>query len=317
MPGTLLSDPVTVRVADPATSDREVQVPEPEYWSANDRAITYERSIPPNETVTTAYTFVTDAPTTVDENQPPPALAVDASGPRTEPSDERGDGGVVPPDGRTDTSNPTDGSDEFSMPDDEIPIAALTDGSSPESDDGRDSHAGTVESERSDDVVEALIRTLEGDVTNEQRERLQQALTETVRPRSSLEAQVSHLQSRFEAFASYVDALEEFLDENGTGEELLSDLSEHVETIQADLQELEGEYTALAGRLEDFESRVDDLQATVTERQDDVESDVVELEDTLASVEADQRAIRDQLEQLTAFRESMRTALQEPASPST
>ena len=133
----------------------------------------------------------------------------------------------------------------------------------------------------SDDVVELLIDSLERGLSDEQRERLRRAIGDAVRPRTSLVVQVRYLQSRFEELAAYIDALEEFIDENGTADELLAEVSDELESVQTDVERIQDEYEEIDTRIEEAETRQGEFRSSVESRHAELESDFTDLEDSL------------------------------------
>ena len=183
------------------------------------------------------------------------------------------------------------------------------------------------------EVVDSLIRTLERGVSDEQRERLGRALAETVRPRASHDVQVSYLQSRFHELAAYIDALEAFIDDEGTADELLTEVTEELEVVQATVDRLQDEHGRFDAQFEDLDAQFEDLDARFdrlrtelgehSDRTDDrvetiadsleshrdrTEDDVQSLEATLEAVLEEQRDLRDQLDEVVSFKTSVREA---------
>lgn len=133
---------------------------------------------------------------------------------------------------------------------------------------------GTV-SEDASRVAERLLDELEsGGVTERERVELRRRLG--VDPRTSTEARIDHLQSRVEKLAAYTDALEAFLDENGTARELLEDLQADVGALHERTADAADDRGALRADLEDVEARADTFEEAleaVGERVDAVESE--------------------------------------------
>ncbi|WP_306058089.1 AAA family ATPase [Natronococcus wangiae] len=105
-------------------------------------------------------------------------------------------------------------------------------------------------------------------------------------------AKVEHLQSRVEEVAAYTDALERFLDEQGTGEQLIEDL-------RAELASFEDDLAAMNDRLEDTDSRVDGVETDVESLTDwtaDLETDLADVTDDVESVETDLDDVSDDVE---------------------
>ncbi|WP_224449733.1 hypothetical protein [Haloprofundus salilacus] len=212
----------------------------------------------------------------------------------------------------------------------------------------------SAESAESAEVVEAAVPRQEtgvaaaladeirsGSVDDEDLELLREELDLGV-PRS-VDVRIRRLQSKMDDLEAYSDALAAFLDENGTAEELVTELRSDLESLSAATDELETELDGLRderddldsavedvdGRVERVSGRLDGVDETVTAVAADVESldhemgevrgDLADLDARIVSVEelgADERAeleaeldaIQDELEALDAFRDRLSSA---------
>ncbi|MFB6301555.1 MAG: hypothetical protein ABEH78_01640 [Haloferacaceae archaeon] len=152
----------------------------------------------------------------------------------------------------------------------------------------------------------------------------------------SLEVRIDRLQNRTEDLAAYTDALEAFLDEEGTGQEVLDDLDDRTAALREDLDavaeetadvsetvadhderlgDLEGaaddldEHVAsLDDGLADLEDRVDDLETDLDDLAGDAEANVADLRETMEDLEATAADLEDEIEDLQSFRDRMRDA---------
>ncbi|AQL41369.1 hypothetical protein BV210_00960 [Halorientalis sp. IM1011] len=129
----------------------------------------------------------------------------------------------------------------------------------------------------------------------------------------AVEARIEKLQSDVSELDAYVDALEEFLEENGTGQDLIEGLQDDVANledqlggleddiednsqqvasledsvggIQSDLQSLKGDVKDVDDDIDEIEGAIDDLEDElddidqVDDRVDDIEDDIVELKE--------------------------------------
>ena len=151
---------------------------------------------------------------------------------------------------------------ELSGPEDEVSLAELltdtapTSGSSDRPNDAARSESADPTPDRRT-VVDRLVAELESErVSADRRERLGALLGEE--SSASLEARVTHLQSRFHELASYIDAMEAFIDDNGDAESLLEGVRTDLEELQDALDTLERTQTVHANRLAAVE---DELEA--------------------------------------------------------
>lgn len=224
----------------------------------------------------------TDSTTTTTEtmsDQRPPETATDGST-DTEPTDDSEEP-------TADAGGSTDDPDDESSTDD-----AETTGD-----------AGAAESESIDPaavdgdvVVAALAEGLANDtLPEEQVETIRDELRPEV-PRS-LRVELEHVQSRLERFGAYTDAIEEFIDENGTAQEALSDCADRIETLEEDVADLEA---TLESALEDVEDALD--RRATTEELETVAEDLDDVESTLQSV-------ADLADETAAWRERVTEAL--------
>jgi hypothetical protein len=148
-------------------------------------------------------------------------------------------------------------------PDDGQATERVTDGDGSR-DDGRtagrthDAH-GTADVER---VTERLLTELEqGGVTERERIELRRRLG--VDPQTSTEARLDHLHARVDELDAYTSALEAFLDEEGTAQTLLADLTEDV--------------TMLASRTDDLDDRIEANATTAAAERESLEDRLSEL----------------------------------------
>ncbi|WP_096391357.1 hypothetical protein [Halopenitus persicus] len=209
----------------------------------------------------------------------------------------------------------------------------------PEADADADENAGTdaatVPSEAGSVPVASVLASeiRSGDVPEADLELLREEL-DLGTPRS-VDVRISRLQSRMEDLAAYADALEEFIDEEGTATEALEEtrerteavadaladaesrleaaaderrtVRENVETVESTLDDALAELEILEDRVADVEaveSDVERLDATVS----DLESTVGAVDDDVASLESEIDRIDEELAELEAFRDRLSDA---------
>lgn len=164
-----------------------------------------------------------------------------------------------------------------------------------------DGRAEETEDE-SESVVGALVRELEAaDPSEQQVTALREALgVDAARHRT---VQIRHLQSRVDDLAAYIDALEAFLDKNGTAEEVLASLQADVDDLASRLDRVE-ETLAHVDRqqtdLRDAVDRMDRRTATLEETDEQLAAAVASLTslhgNRIADAEADVAEIKDRQE---------------------
>jgi len=148
---------------------------------------------------------------------------------------------------------------------------------------------------------------------------------------TSVDVRVSRLQSQVEDVLAYRDALADFLDENGTAEAVLGDVSEDLADLHDRVDDLDTslsaadddraalreEVTETADAVADVGERLDAVEGA-SERLDAVDDDLDRIESRLArldeqlaaveDVEADIEEIQSELDDLQSFRDRLNSA---------
>ncbi|MFB6303545.1 MAG: hypothetical protein ABEH47_00140, partial [Haloferacaceae archaeon] len=149
-------------------------------------------------------------------------------------------------------------------------------------------------------VVAALAAEIRaGEADEDDVEALRDALDAGV-PRS-VEVRIDRLQNRTEDLAAYTDALEAFIDEHGTGQEVLDDLDAETTALREDLEAVEDELDAAAEERDDLAGAVgahDDRLSEVESGLSDLEERVATLDDELGGVRSDVADVEADLEDL-------------------
>ncbi|WP_276261443.1 hypothetical protein [Haloglomus litoreum] len=164
---------------------------------------------------------------------------------------------------------------------------------------------GAAEAVAVDDLAATLAAQIRaGDVAEEDLATLSEALGPDIDDLSTeaevpghVEAKLDKLQSDVDEVAAYTAALEEFLDDAGTADDLLA-LKEEFEDVHASVERLEGTVDAVESDV----SAVDDRLDTVDERleavgrtTDSLDDRVDTIETDVADLRADLRAMEDEL----------------------
>ncbi|MFB6112273.1 MAG: hypothetical protein ABEJ35_07045 [Halobacteriaceae archaeon] len=171
-----------------------------------------------------------------------------------------------------------------------------------------------------------------------------EALRSAIGGSTSHETRVSHLQSRVSDLEAYTDALEEFIDEEGTARQVL-------EAVEADIEEIEERIAGLERRLDeeaeqrtqlsesltettarvdtmegtfyDVESNLDDMAEQIERLEEeqselaarvegtvpDLEGDMQSLKDSMSDVRSDVASTRENIEDLQAWRDQLTSVL--------
>jgi len=336
-------EPVTVKLSDPVPDSVDVEDlgfhPDygSEHWTIEEDRITFEREIEPDASYTTVYgiravddieQFLTDP--TIEVVDPPlpetsgneePALGSDdalvedaiAAGAVSEGSDESKEMTEtevdVPstldlgdPSGETTGATPGDVSNGTA--DDSTAAtaatAALENGATAPSGAGGGHHVDE------DSLVAALATELrENDIPQEDLAALREVLVvESGRVGAgSTVARLNQLQEDITELRAYTNALEEFLDENGTGTQLIESFEEELESFEERIDHLETEFDVeVRDRLDDLEVTFETLESDVAaelDRLDSIESDLERLDsiesdlERLDSIESDLERLDD------------------------
>lgn len=148
----------------------------------------------------------------------------------------------------------------------------------------------------SGNVAAALAEEIrQGSVSDADLAVLRQELDATL-PEST-NVRIRHLQSRVEDFAAYTEALEEFIDENGTATQVLEEFEASVEGVRDEQAETRERIDALAAEVESVSGNLDGTK----ERLDDVRGDLADLQE----LEAEFESIRDELAEIRDLEERL------------
>jgi predicted nucleic acid-binding Zn-ribbon protein len=335
------NEPVTVTLTDVVPDDVAVEDlgfhPEygSEYWTIDDDQITFEREIEPGSDYTTVYgiratgtdnveQFLTEP--TIDRVDPP--LEDDEGELVGEGSDAvkdviSGDADSVP--GLEDADDEEIETLDLKDPNNEAAAQrAASSESSGETDEDGDSdeetattangHAESADVEISgDNIVAAMADQLRNNqVTKEDVQILRKAFDLASENDGSSQARCEELQRDVTDVIAYTDALEQFLDENGTGDEMLEQFQTEIESFRSEVESFDSqladvqsstsqndeEIGALASNVESMEGTVNSVESTVDEVESevgDVESQVSDLESQLDDVQSDLEEIKEQM----------------------
>jgi polyhydroxyalkanoate synthesis regulator phasin len=284
-----------------------------EYWTIDEDTISFERDIEPDSEYTTVYgiratgtddieQFLTD-PTIAEVDPPLPGDGEEVSD-HTIP--ESGDivGDIIGE--RDDDSS---GEDEEDSDVEEVETLNLTDPNTPnEGSTGGDSDTETAaEDIEAGKVVSAMATEIRNnDVSVDDLRLIKRAFDhvadetddETADETSdgSTDARVQKLQSDVADLRAYTDALEEFLDENGTAEQLIDDFEEQLDQFSSELEDLQSDLTANSTTIEDLDESVEDLRESV----ENLESEVPEedLMGRIDDIESDLSTLREWREKI-------------------
>lgn len=207
-----------------------------------------------------------------------------------------------------DAPEPADADDapELDDADDSAGAPELDDAA--DSDDVTDAPAAAVPAEGIGAALAAEIR--EGNVSDADLRILRREL-DFEQPEST-NVRIRHLQSRVEDLAAYTQALEEFLDENGTAEQLLSEFEEEVAGLTEDVADMEsrlGTDEETLARIEDLEAELESVD--VGEEFESVHERFEELEELVGANTSDTTALTGEVE---SIKDDLETELSDVAA---
>jgi len=273
-----------------------------EYWSIEEDRVTFERELKPDSSYTTVYgirsaddveQFLTDP--TIESVTPPlptadsegdvvlesdDALVKDAISGDIAPGDadeeeppEEPDGPPTLDLGRPDPAGRDDGGDETGAGD-----ASADRPAGPPA----DSATSAADPATDESVVARLATELRnGTVSQADVDLLREVLVEQHDGSGSTTARLDQLQQDVAELRAYTGALEEFLDENGTGAELIDSFETQLNEFGTRLDHLETEFVVeVRGRIDDIEEQLDQLESDTAEtfdRIDDLEAQTSEI----------------------------------------
>ena len=296
-------EPVTVTLRDDVPVDVAVEDlgfhPEygSEYWTIDGQTITFEREIDADSEYTTVYGIRATGTEDVEKFLTEPEIeSVDP------PLEDEGD---LVDDAGSDVVRDVIAGDSDSVPgledtdDEEIETLNLADpnesgetGGSETSDGDEDavgqvqpgSVAKTLAAEiRQDAVDDATLRVLNQELD------LGGGGGDTAG--SAVDARIQHLQSEMSDLAAYTSALEEFLAENGQGEELIEEFQGRLDEFQGELDGVRSELNSMSGDVESVEETVSSNAETVSELDGEVDS----IEGTVESLDDEVDGLREEV----------------------
>lgn len=148
-----------------------------------------------------------------------------------------------------------------------------------------------AEAEDRERVVEQLVAELRtGQVSEESVTFLREELG-AGRPPRSVEARLKQLQTDLADVRAYTNALEAFIDEHGSGDEIVDRLERRLASLEAAIEEVEESADGHGDHLDRLQADVDDLDAEV----DALSREFGDVADQVAGLRADLEAVEDRL----------------------
>ena len=277
-----------------------------EYWTIDEETITFERDMGARAEYTTVYGIRATGADDVEQFLTTPVIEeVDPPLPESERPTPTNDGGdEVVPESEDDVVRDVIAG-EGEVPgleeegegggDEEIETLDLTDPNAPEDgsedEDGGDGEPVDV---TSGNVVGAMATQIRnGNVAVDDLKLLKRAFDHVAEEMSdgSTDARITRLQSDVADLRAYTDALEEFLDENGTGQQLIEDVESQLEDLSSELGDMQSDLQANSATLGDVNESV----ASVREEMDDVTAEVDEMGNDIDRVSSEVNSVSGDL----------------------
>ena len=326
------SETVTVVIVDEVPADVAVEDlgfhPEygSEYWDIDEDRITFEREIEASSEYTTVYGIRATGTDDVEQFLTEPVIeSVDPPLEESDVVDESGSDVVRDViSGDSDAVPGLEDDDEDEESDEDVGTLDLKDPNEP--DEAATSDGGsTIETESSasadsngevsldgadtDSLVGALATEIRnGNVDGEDVKLLRKAFDMAAEDSGSVDARIQRLQTEVADLLAYTEALEEFLDENGTGDELIEEFREEVESFESDLAEVrelasghEEALSSIEETVDEVESSMNALESDMDEALDDVDAvkgDVDEVQSDVDEVESDVDEVQSEVSEM-------------------
>lgn len=338
---------ITVRMSDTVPEGIEVEDlgfhPEygSEYWMIDDDTITFERDLAAGSSYTTVYgiratgsddveQFLTEP--TIEEVEPP---LTSADGVAEDPEDivPESDDNVVKEAISGDGEIPglEDEDEEGEGDEEDVATLELNDPTASGTADGTDA-TGSDASDGAEGV--SVNGSLVGALANEIRQQnvsgedvklLRRALdlaAEDNQTGGGVEtARIEQLQTDIADLRAYTAALEEFLDENGTGDELIEEFETELDTFKDRLDELQTEISDNSSELgelgEDVESVSSEMESVnetvdeVDEGLEDVESELETVSDDVDEVSTEVESVSEELDGIESTMADLESSMEE------
>ena len=276
-----------------------------EYWMIDDESITFERDLDAGESYTTVYGIRATGSDNVEQFLTEPTLEqVDPPLPEEEkPAEDiipQSDDDVIKEAIAGDGEIPGLEDDEDG---DDVETLDLKDPNAPdgpEADDGGES-GGTVEVTEGSLIGAIATEIRQQKVSAEDVKLLRQAFELAGQDGGTTVAKVDQIQSDIADLRAYTSSLEEFLDENGTGERIIGDFESQLRTFDDQLSSLQSELEANREQLQSLDGSVDGF----TEEIQNISAEMASVRDEIDEVTGTVDAVSEQVDSVTDEMESV------------
>jgi len=313
------TEPVTVTLVDTVPEDVAVEDlgfhPEygSEHWTIDDKRISFEREIDADSEYTTVYGIRSTGTDDVEKFLTEPIIE------QVDPPLE--DDGDVLDESSSDVVKDVIAGDSDSVPgldgdeDEEIETLDLKDPNDPDAEMGDEGEGEDGESTQN--VTTTLLAEIHHDAVDDDVVRaLRQELALDGAgggDSGATDARIQHLQNEVSDLAAYTEALEEFLADNGTGDQMIRDFRERLDSFEDELDQIQSMAAESNEAMDEVRSEVDQVtdqvsgvESTVETLDSDVDSiggevetlgeDVTGMEDSLSALETEVDSLRTDIE---------------------
>lgn len=154
--------------------------------------------------------------------------------------------------------------------------------------------------QRNGDIVDEFLTTLQDrSLSEDQQETLREALGFEVG--ESMNARIQHCQTLLSDFAAYIDPLEEFLDEEGSGQQIIKEVQGKLTVLEEEVTVLESMVTTTLSKQEELATQFDDIERTVDAQRS-------EFDETTNSFHAEIDSVRTTIEEIEDWQETVERA---------
>ncbi|GGN88111.1 MULTISPECIES: hypothetical protein [Haloarcula] len=294
------SEPVTLRLVDTVPEDVAVEDlgfhPEygSEYWDINDDRIAFEKEIEPDADYTTVYGIRATGTDDVEKFLTEPEIET-VDPPLDDDADIVGSGDDAVKDVIAGDSDSVPGLEDDA--DDDIETLDLKDPNSPGGEGGDTADDAEQVDVETGNVIAAMANEIrQNNVSAEDVKLLKRALDAVSEDDDDdaggvNEARIKRIQSDISDLRAYTDALEEFLEENGTGDEMIEDFSERLDAFETELATFEDDIRSAKSAAETATEEVQVVEETV----DSMDEELDEMESHLGDLEAEIDDVREEL----------------------
>jgi|GEM_PF-2180510 DNA repair exonuclease SbcCD ATPase subunit len=165
---------------------------------------------------------------------------------------------------------------------------------------------------RPESLVGALVAELEDGVAADDNAAMLRELLAQKQSSNSIAVRLEHVQSRMDTFTAYLDSLEEFLDEEGTAQQLLEELRADIDGLRDELQTAADEREELRRRVAELETNTpstDEVETEFAQVKRNVETASTTLQQEIDDLDARVKTMQADLDEQTAWRQQLRAAV--------